>query len=419
MKFLSSRLAASSVSLGALALACVTPLQGGCSSTTINNNGNATDSGVQGDTGSGDDVSSPLSFAPSNVSLGGMDLSTVADEDVTGECSFSTDTTVPASSSCFQNAAEAVVAQSDGTKVHVFVVKSLRVEATAHVTVDAPAGGLPLVIIALGNIAIFGAIDVGATGDTAYGGGFQSTAISQKGAGPGGGPPATGVGGTTQGAGAGGGSYCGLGGQGALEAMATGAAGASAPAYGTAALSPLVGGSSGGAGTFGAGAGGGAVQLVAGGNFTMAAGSYINVGGGGGKPAVSSNFGDNSGGGGSGGAILIEATAVQIAGTLAANGGGGGGVSSDGFDGTPDAVAAAGGTPAGAAAGGAGGAGTLIDGASPVAMAQGPEGGGGGGVGRIRINTMGGAAVLAAARLSPAATTSCVTQGTLHPRSGK
>ncbi len=373
-----------------------------------------------GDAGSGADGGSdappgstgPLGFVPSNISLNGIDLTMAGDSDIATLCELSTEPDRTAGGTCLTNAVEAIVTQSDGSKVHVFVVKSLRVGPTGHITVNRPRPGLPLVIVSLGDMTLLGSIDVHAEGVQTVGGGFEATQNGQKGAGPGGGPPASGVAGATKGAGAGGGSYCGKGGPGAVEAMSTTQAGEATAAYGTPEIIPLVGGSTGGAGSFGAGAGGGAVQLVAGGQFSLGAGAYINVGGGGGAPAVSSNFGDNSSGGGSGGSILIEAKGVQIAGILAANGGGGGGVSATGTNGTPDAKPAPGGAKTGDGAGGAGGAATSIDGATPASVDPGPVGGGGGGVGRIRINsTSGAAAIAASAVLSPAATTPCATQG--------
>jgi hypothetical protein len=360
----------------------------------------------------------PFPFTPSNVSLSGLDLSAVVDEDLATDCELDTGTAPTAGGTCLENPVETILTQSDGSKIHVLIVKSLKIEPAAHLSVNRPTAGLPLAIIALGDMTILGTIDVRAMGDQSYGGGFESTQNNHKGAGPGGGAAATGVGGTTMGAGAGGGSYCGKGGQGALEANATAQAGAATPPYGTQEIVPLVGGSSGGSGSFGAGAGGGAVQLVAFGRFSMGAGSYINVGGGGGQPAVSSNPGDDSGGGGSGGSILIEATTVQIAGALAANGGGGGGVSAPGHDGTPDAIAAAGGAMVGLGAGGMGSAQGSNDGATPASVDPGPVGGGGGGAGRIRINTMTGSAVLDGAVLSPAPgnnLSSCTSLGKVHP----
>ena len=392
--------------LAALASVCCTLMSGACS---VNNAPATADAGSV--TPGADGATDPaLGFVPSNVSLSGIDLTMAGDSDIATLCELSTEPAPTPGGTCLTNAVEAIVTQSDGSKVHVFVVKSLTVEPSGHITVNGP--GLPLVIVSLGDMTILGPIDVHAEGDRAMGGGFQSTQNGQKGAGPGGGPPASGVAATTKGAGAGGGSYCGKGGPGAVEAMSTTQAGPATAPYGTPEIVPLVGGSSGGSGSFGSGAGGGAVQLVAGGQFSLGSGIYINVGGGGGAPAVSSNFGDNSSGGGSGGSILIEAKGVQIAGILAANGGGGGGVSAVGINGTPDAKPAPGGAHAGDGAGGAGGAAMSIDGATPASVDPGPVGGGGGGVGRIRINSTSGAAVIAAsAILSPPVATACVTQG--------
>ncbi|HSQ62230.1 MAG TPA: hypothetical protein VLM85_03410 [Polyangiaceae bacterium] len=386
-------------SLAILGVICTLPLQVGCGASS-----NAADGGSTGDGGS-------FPFTPSNVSLDGIDLSGVVDEDLSSDCDLDTEPAPTPGGTCLTNPVERILTQSDGSRIHVLIVKSLRLEAAAHLTVNRPAGGLPLAIVALGDMTLLGTIDVRAMGDQSYGGGFESTQNSQKGAGPGGGPAATGVANTTMGAGAGGGSYCGKGAQGALEANATAPAGPATAPYGTPEIVPLTGGSSGGAGSFGAGAGGGAVQLVAFGQFSMGSGSYINVGGGGGQPAVSSNPGDNSGGGGSGGSILIEATTAQIAGVLAANGGGGGGVSANGQDATPNTTGAPGGAMAGVGAGGTGAAGANIDGTTPASVDPGPVGGGGGAAGRIRINTRSGSATLTSATLSPSATTACVTQG--------
>jgi hypothetical protein len=159
-----------------------------------------------------------------------------------------------------------------------------------------------------------------------------------------------------------------------VETTATGSAGAATPSYGTPPIVPLIGGSTGGAGDIGAGAGGGALQLVSGGKFTLGAGAYINVGG----------------------------------------GGGGGIGSNNGHDGTPDSMAAAGGP--GAGMGGTGGAAASINGASGATNATGGSAAaGGGGAGRIRINSVSGVVDLTLATISPAVTTSCVTQGKVAP----
>jgi hypothetical protein len=347
-----------------------------------------------------------LPFTPSNLGLSGIDLSKIDDEDVSTNCQIRTGEST--AQDCFNNVGDGVVLQSDGTKLHVIVLKSLRVEPQAHITVASIQGNLPLAIVTLGDFTLLGTIDAHAVGNAAAAGGFTAQ-NDQKGSGPGGGAGATGVP-LTPGIGAGGGSYCGQGGQGAVEMGATGPAAAKAASYGTPELVPLVGGSSGGGGAVGGGAGGGGLQLVAGGTFSMGAGSYVNVGGGAGPQGGTT--GQDAGGGGSGGALLIEATNVKVAGTLAANGGGGGGSQNDGRDATADATPAAGGP--GASAGGPGAAGGTIDGASAMASTMsGSAGAGGGGAGRVRINSSSGQADLTGATISPAATTSCFTQGTI------
>jgi hypothetical protein len=376
----------------ALALAIVG--SAACSSTTTPMSDAGSDAGPTG----------VLPFQPSNVSLTGIDVSKVADADITGNCTIQTD----GDTDCFPDTyATAQVVQSDGTKVDVIVVKSLRLEAAANLNVS---GGIPLVLISLGDMTLLGTFDAGANTDTGNAGGFTQETSNAKGGGPGGGPGAVD---SSPGYAAGGGSFCGLGGIGGTEPGATGTPAATA-AYGTPDLRPLMAGSSGGMGAAGgAGAGGGAVQLVAGGTFMMNAGSYINVGGGGG------NFGgtasQEAGGGGAGGSILIEATTVSIAGILAANGGGAGSCgtgSEDGSDGTPNSTAAAAG--AGTSAGGAGSAGGTTAGSPGTVDTAGDcAGGGGGGAGRIRINSST-PATITAATFSPTVASSCAGTGTVR-----
>jgi hypothetical protein len=375
-----------------------------------NDTGNAIDSAADAQTAEGGDAASGvLSFTPSNIDLSGIDLSKITDEDVSGNCQIRTGE--GAATDCFNRPGDGVVIQSDGSKIHVIVLKSLRVEPQAHISLSAIQGNLPLAIVTLGDFTMLGTIDAHGFGTSPSGGGFTAQG-NMKGSGPGGGAGATGMS-LVPGAAAGGGSYCGQGGQGAVEMGAAGPAGAKSPTYGTPEIVPLVGGSSGGGGDLGGGAGGSGLQLVAGGTFTMGAGSYVNVGGGAGPQGGTT--GQEAGGGGSGGSLLIEATTVKIAGTLAANGGGGGGgggSQSDGHDATADATPAAGGP--GMSAGGAGAAGSTLDGASATtSSAGGSAGAGGGGAGRLRINSKTGQADLTGATLSPAATTSCVTQGML------
>ena len=419
----------SSISLSTLGLVCSLPLQGGCS-------GNIGSTPADGGPGEAAPVptpnsapttlpgasdagavppppgAGPLGFTPSNISLSGINLSKIADEDVSRQCTIQTGT--GGYQDCFSYGVSAVVSQSDGSKVEVIVVKSLTLEPAGRINVT---GGLPLALVSLGDMTLLGPIDANAARGAANAGGFSAQAGGQiKGAGPGGGPASTG---TTfnASAAAGGGSYCGRGGQGGVESTATGQAAAPTASYGTTAIVPLLGGSSGGNGGLGSGAGGGALQLVARGTLSLGAAGHINVGGGGGTfggPGII----EEASGGGSGGSLLIEAPIVKIAGALAANGGGGGSGYSGtayGQDATPDAIAAGGG--AGGSTGGAGAASASIDGANGLtgavtsdALGSGGEGGGGG-AGRIRINTMTGSADLPGATISPDMSTSCATQG--------
>jgi hypothetical protein len=334
--------------------------------------------------------------------LSGIDLSQIVDEDVASSCEIRSNGT----QSCFNKPAYAAVVQSDQSKIAVYVVKSLKVEPAAHITSTGIGDNLPLAIVSLGDFTLLGTLDAHGQDIHANAGGFMCV-LNQKGSGPGGGA----VGSATTGGG--GASSCGLGGQG-NAAMGSGAApGPKTPAAGTPEIIPLQGGSSGGAGSGSqGGAGGGGVQLVAGGAFTTGAGSYVNVGGGGGA------FGATGSGGGAGGTILIEATTVKIAGVFAANGGGGGGSGAgldSGGNGSADSTPAAGG--AGAVPGAAGSGGTTMDGATPAApIVSSGASGGGGGAGRIRLNSQSGQADVASATFSPAASTPCVTQGTVKKK---
>ncbi|MEO8905743.1 MAG: hypothetical protein ABI488_24655 [Polyangiaceae bacterium] len=338
-----------------------------------------------------------LPFSPSNITLAGMDVSQVADQELSQSCNIASG--ADGAQGCFDGAVYVTQTQADGTKVNVVIVKSIHVEPQVHIHVT---GSLPLVIVSLGDFSLLGTFDAAADGYDSGPGGFTAL-MAQAGFGPGGGPVGK------NGHGAGGGSYCGLGGKGAVEFQTTSPAGAPTPAYGSEAIRPLIGGSSGGGGFFDAGAGGGAIQFVAGGKFTLGAAAYINVGGGGSSAAGATLYA--GGGGGSGGSILIEGKTVQLAGLLAANGGGSG----DGSDGnaTPDTTPAPGGQAHyGDSTGGPGSAGATINGSNATQPTkEGGASGGGGGAGRIRINSASGTVDLSNATFSPAASTQCVTQG--------
>jgi hypothetical protein len=342
-----------------------------------------------------------LTFVPSNVPA------VVADGmramNIFGRCIFDTDA---GTTTCgYENFRYQTIAQndSDQTEVGVFVTGSLNVGPDATVSV---MGSRPLVIVTSGDIFVSGIIEATPAGfEMRYGngGGFSSpvsSSASHSGKGPGGGGAPTGT------SGGGGGGYCGKGG-GTTGGMA----------YGNAAISPLLGGSSGALGDSWAGAGGGAIQLVSATSITLTSLAKINVGGGGGEW--------EGNGGGSGGAILLEAPVVTMGGTLAANGGGGGGnaldIEASGSCGMPNSSAAPGGTSTpNVNPGGNGSAGLLIDGSAGTYTeyieALGDYGGGsGGGAGRIRINTTTGQATVTGV-LSPASTTTCVSQGKLKAK---
>ena len=351
----------------------------------------------------------PLSFMPSNVDLSGIDLTSVGDFVVDGDCSIDTDSNLASCGDGASVLAFKLARQGDGSTVAVYVAKSMTIPTGNSLSI---AGSHALVFIALETITLAGSLNGNAHFDVPRAGGAptQNTGFT-KGNGPGGGGAAT-----TLTAG-GGGSYCGLGGIGGAE---SGTPAPSAAGYGTPSITPLVAGSSGGAGGGGSGGGGGAIQLVAGMSITITSSGVVHVGGGGG--GFGGISGQEANGGGSGGSILLESRAVTIAGTLAANGGGGGAGSASGvnagMDATPNASPALGGDAAtGPSAGGNGGAAASVNGTGGAFTVTAPltsaAGGGGGGAGRIRINTSSGQATLSGT-VSPAASTPCTTQGTVH-----
>jgi hypothetical protein len=364
--------------------------------------------------GGGDAAAAKLSFKPSNVDLSGVDASGLGDYVVAEKnCSLSTESK---SASCGDSSklAFTLLTQPDSSKIGVYVARSVRVEQNAELVAQGP---YPLVIVALDTMEIFGTLK--ATPDTngrSVGGGFPGDTVSNaKGRGPGGGGA-----GSESNAG-GGASYCGVGGKGAPGQGGVAAAGGAT--YGNPEIVPLVGGSSGGSGVInGGGTGGGAIQLVAGTSLKVGPLAVVSAGGGGGLYGGAVNQ-QTASGGGSGGAILIESPIVEVAGVLAANGGGGGPSSTSastepGENGRADAQPASGGSSqlADISLGGKGSAAASQDGVDgAVSTESSPKGsGGGGGAGRIRINTKSGAASITGT-LSPAAATSCASQGTLKP----
>ncbi len=302
---------------------------------------------------------------------------------------------------------------------------SVGIFSFAALTIGAPnvhfrGSNAVALVVAKKFIQNAGLFDVqGACANGAGGPGGSAGGMSAAGEGLGAGSPGSFLRGES---GGGGGGFAGVGGAGGDVAPGNAGfavGGAGGLVYGAAALVPLVGGSGGGAGaaegdggTGGiGGGGGGAVQIVAGESIAIA--GVVNAGGcggGGGKgPSCTNNCGGGAGGGGgSGGAILLESRAVDVSGVLAANGGGGGGgawdhaaVGMPGLNGGNGSVPAQGGAGSSdrGRSGGAGGAAGSPNGVPGVAWDH--PGGGGGGCGRIRINSLSGTASLTGT-LSPA-----------------
>ncbi|WP_394850123.1 hypothetical protein LZC95_22030 [Pendulispora brunnea] len=408
----------SALALGAFtAIAFAAP---GCSSSSDNNGG--------ADGGNGEDAPSAnppkLGFTPSNLSLGNIDVTGLGDFVADRDCTLRSDEDENPCSEANVTKFTLVTQNGGGQKVGVYLAKSFRINA--NVTVKT-TGEYPIALVALDKIEILGHLSAAAVGYTQAAGGAASTATNENGVGLGGG--AAGKADSNAG---GGGSFCGVGGKGPAQAGLNGVAASGGQKYGNATLTPLVGGSSGGAGAIvSGGAGGGAIQLVAANSIAIGASGTINVGGGGGaRSGADDDSKDQSSGGGSGGAILLEAGQVDIAGILAANGGGGGGGGTDdendGENGTTqragqDVAAAKGGKSKTENHGGDGSAGVFVNGAdgvgTSVASANGGAGGGGGGAGWIRINTRTGSATITGV-LSPTLSTTaaaCATQGPLTP----
>ena len=277
----------------------------------------------------------------------------------------------------------------------LFITRHLVIESGMNVKV---IGNRPLVVVALDSVIIQGVLRATGSSSDGNGGGYSGD-FGKPGAGPGGGRTTSGE------LGGGGGGHCGIG----------GAALIGGKSYGSAANTPLVGGSAGGGG-YGGGFGGGAVQIAAGTSIEVSGPGAIDASGAGGEPG--------GGGGGAGGAILLEAPTVSVFGALAANGGGGGSghghASLSGADGAPSSEPAPGGASADGTSGvgGNGAAGTSVDGQpgfqTDTARYQ---GGAGGAAGWIRIDGKSGSATVGATGvISPALTTPCATQGTLASR---
>jgi len=307
-----------------------------------------------------------------------------------------------------------VLAQLNGPSIRVVNLSGLMIISGATLDVT---GTLPLVIVVHGSAGISGDIEasarlVGTPGDSAPGAGGSDPAIcdgAKVGTGGGGSSAANA---TSGGGGGGGGGYGEVGGTGSDgNAGGHGAGGTAGTKAGNDMLVPLRAGCAGGIGgddndaTANAGGrhgdGGGAVEITALKTITIVGGVLANgLGGGGAGPARA-----GGGGAGSGGAILLDGAGVVITNTarLCANGGGGGeggqngtfGKSGENGSCSETAPGNGGRSAVQGGDGGNGGYAAMPKGLNALAANSAAGGGGGGGsVGRIRVRSRDGAAVV-------------------------
>jgi hypothetical protein len=292
--------------------------------------------------------------------------------------------------------------QGAGPEVEVLSIAALTVVAGADLRV---VGTRPLIIASWSTIAIDGEVDVASIRDD------DNENLGAGANGPACVTPENGAGGGGNAGGGGGGGFGGHGGPGGDGNQGNNAGGEGAASIDL--PGAVVGGCAGGRGGGGGGqrgaggAGGGAVLLAAVGAVTID--GEVRAGGAGGQGARPDDGG--GGGGGSGGFLGIDAPSVSLGGIarLTANGGGGGagcnsGDGTQGENGRPDDMRAAGGPGndcGGGADGGLGGAADNTDG-GPGEESDDSGGGGGGGTGFIVIWTAG---FQSGGIISPAATT--------------
>lgn len=276
----------------------------------------------------------------------------------------------------------------------IFTVRSLVVEADVLVT---GRGGRSLVVLASGDVAIEGVIDVGAALDgnlRSAGPGGSTGAEARASAGG----PGSGERGQEEFAlqsGGGGGGHGGRGGDGgdSTDLVRTVRGGTGGDDYvGT---EPLRGGGGGGGGASRdrggvGGGGGGGLQISARGTLRLGPGAVVRSPGAGGGGA--SAIGGAGGGGGAGGSVVLEATTLVVEGRVAANGGGGGagreGLGThDGARGGDGADRAPGGEGPGLITGDGGGGGAGDDASGTQPARDNNPGGGGGGAGRVLLRS--------------------------------
>lgn len=351
-----------------------------------------------------------LPYVASNI--GDLALATAPAVSVTSTCKVGATTATDIHITCGA-AAERVskIVRVGNRDALVIPIDGLSVAAGATLTLD---GDYPIIFVVRGAVQIDGRVDLSASRIGGYEGllGSANGLDKYKESNVEGAGPACRSGSEV---GAGGGSFCGVGGGAATSRV-----------YGTETLIPLVPGAPGGAGYSNGGAGGGALQISAA-SIAIGRNGVIDAGGG---------FGAFiGGGGGSGGAVLLEGVTVQHAGFIAANGAGGGAMDSRiagaGHPATGDGNRAKGGTTDLGNNGGDGSSADDPNGTAGVYAADGPSpdlkknaGGGGGGAGRIRINTRLAAVGAAtdpfgfsgAGGFSPSAATGCSTLGGVQER---
>lgn len=339
------------------------------------------DSGTDG-TPSGSDggAEAGFPFAPSNIPLSAIDFGGVDDIELadthgcvidTGAGSISCDDAGIPARFHFAQVNQPGVDGGPAVPLGVFVANSLKIDAMVTVNVtSAPVlldGGVPAPTPGLAFVA---ARDIDVEGTLRTGPAFEpwSTYAPYGTYAAGSRPPAPNF------VDPAGGSFCGAGG----------------PSNGNVnaplllpALIPLVGGQAGATNYFGVAfaAGGGAIELVAGGSLLVGPSGVISVLG---LTDNYTNAGAYSIPGGSGGGVLLEASTVRVTGTLAADGATGGN------------------------GGGSGSSGTTINGGGGGTS-------GGGGAGTIRLNSRTGTATLdPQSTISPATSSPCFTEGMLR-----
>ncbi|MBL8914521.1 MAG: hypothetical protein JNM17_27705 [Archangium sp.] len=309
----------------------------------------------------------PFPFVPSNVQIN--EVPTPSSGKVTVNCNLTIDTSGPVGptiASCPGQPAfgAAVITQNGG--LSTLVLSAADLEVSGNFTLNF-TGSRPVILISMKDLLVLGAITTSAGAQSCMGsgaGGNGSGTVYKSGGGGGGFATAGGAGGN----------------------VTNGPAGGSPGVINLG--TQLRGGCQGGVGggsSQRASSGGGALQLVALDNITIA--GVISAPGAGGSGG---GFGNGGNGGGSGGELLLEAQQIVASGGgLTCNGGAGGeaGTGNAGQSGQLSAMPARGGTDN--VVGGSGG-----DGAADTIGAENGEdssvfaggGGGGGGVGRIRLN---------------------------------